>query len=183
MEPMSALTIAQFKSRIRLVVGLLVLAVIGVSTWSIVSERRDVIASAERQTAGYVRALAEHSESALAESDRVLRDTLHDLPLLNGNQRDVHDLLRREVSGSPQMGSMFMVDATGVMFNNSLEFPAKPISVADREYFRYYLSTPGADLFLSKPVMSRLVNRWRFNMMRPLNLPVSVSWTTTLPIK
>ncbi len=168
-------SITLFKSRIRLAVALLMAAVIAISTWHALSERHDIIATAERQSAGYARALAEHSESALAESDRILQDVLHDLRLKGGvAQYDRLELFRdlqREVGSSPQIGSLFLVDKSGEMFLNSIEFPAKQINVADREYFRYYLTTPGADLTLGRPVMSRLVNRWRFNLMRPLNEP------------
>jgi signal transduction histidine kinase len=34
-----------------------------------------------------------------------------------------------------------------------------------------YLNNPNAGFTIGKPVMSRLVSRWRFNLMRPLNQP------------
>lgn len=173
--PLSELTIAQFKTRVRCVVGMLLMAVVGISAWSIVSERKDVITAAERQAEGYARALAEHSESAFAESDRVLRDVLDDIRKEGGAERiDRHELfnvLQRQAGDSPQIGALFIVDKSGSMFINSMQFPSNPINVADRDYFRHYLTTPGADLTLCRPVMSRLVKRWRFNLMRPLNRP------------
>src|SRR6185369_4168984 len=87
------------------------------------------------------------------------------------DRRELFEILHRQVGDSPQMGALFIVDNSGSMFINSIQFPSKPINVTDRDYFRYYLNTPGADLSISRPVMSRLVNRWRFNMMRPLNRP------------
>ncbi|OGT99209.1 MAG: histidine kinase [Geobacteraceae bacterium GWB2_52_12] len=169
------LSIEKFKSRVRGTIALLVVAVIGISIWGIVSEYKTVITLAEQQAEGYVRALSEHSESAFAESDRVLRDVLHDLQKAGGikgeNHQQLFHELQRQVGNSPQIGSLFLVNKSGVMFLNSIEFPGKQISVADREYFRYYMATPGADLSISNPVMSRLVNRWRFNLMRPLNDP------------
>src|SRR6185369_12387746 len=87
------------------------------------------------------------------------------------DRRELFEILHRQVGDSPQMGALFIVDNSGSMFINSIQFPSKPIDVTDRDYFRYYLNTPGADLSISRPVMSRLVNRWRFNLMRPLNRP------------
>jgi two-component system cell cycle sensor histidine kinase/response regulator CckA len=169
------LTIDQFKSRVRLFVGFILMAVVCISAWSIVSERNEVLISAERQAAGYARALAEHSESAFAESDRVLQDLLDDINRDGGvervGRRELFQLLRRQAGDSPQIGSLFVVDKNGKLFCNSADFLFKPVNVADRDYFRYYLTTPGADLTISKPVMSRLVNRWRFNLIRPLNRP------------
>jgi two-component system cell cycle sensor histidine kinase/response regulator CckA len=170
-----SITIHLLKSRIKRFVGAILMTVICIAVWSIISQYNDAITFAERQTEGYARALAEHSESAFSESDRVLRDVLHDIGNRGGIERlDRHELfqiLRRQSEGSPQIGSLFLVDKTGTMFSNSLAFPGKQISVADRDYFRYYLTTPDADLFLSRPLLSRLVNRWRFNLMRPLNRP------------
>jgi PAS domain S-box-containing protein len=164
-------TIPQLKSRITRYVGGILFAVICLTVWSMFSQYRDTIAFAERQADGYARALAEHSESAFSESDRVLRDVLHDVKKDGGFDRIDHQelfqMLRRQSEGSPQIGSLFVVDKQGTMFINTLGFPAKQISVADRDYFKHYLTTPGADLTLSRPVMSRLVNRWRFNLMRP----------------
>jgi PAS domain S-box-containing protein len=150
-------------------------AVVCISAWSSVSERNEVITIAERQAAGYARALAEHSESAFGESDRLLRDLLDDINRDGGVERirskELYQLLRRQGGSSPQIGDLFVVDRRGVIIGNSVTFPFKPVNVADRDYFRYYLATPGVDLSISRPVMSRLVNRWRFNLMRPLNRP------------
>jgi PAS domain S-box-containing protein len=151
------------------------MAVIGISVWSMSSERRNIIVTAERQSAGYVQALAEHSESALGESDRVLIDVLKDFSRSGGiariERRQMYEIIHRQAEKSPQVGSLFVIDAKGEMIANSLEYPGKKINVADREYFRLYQSVPAVDLTISKPVMSRLVNRWRFNLIRPLNQP------------
>lgn len=171
----SNLSIEKLKSRVKITIALLVAAVIGIYGWSIFSQYKDVIKTAEHQAKGYVRALSEHSESAFAESDRVLRDVLHDLQRAGGIKKEKHlqlfQELQRQVGNSPQIGSLFIVDKSGTMFISSVDFPGKPISVSDRDYFHYYMTTPGADLSISKPVMSRLVKRWRFNLMRPLNDP------------
>ncbi|BDV42220.1 hypothetical protein GURASL_11430 [Geotalea uraniireducens] len=166
--------IGDLKRRIRIFVGLVLAAMVAISTWSIVVEYRHIIATAERQTAGYAQALSEHAESSFAEADRVARDVVYNVGLLGGverlGRRQLFDLLHRQGGGSPQIGTLFMVDQHGLMFINSQE-PSRQIRVADREYFRYYLNNPGTDLYLSKPVMSRLVHRWRFNLIRPLDPP------------
>lgn len=166
------LTVHQLKKRILLFVGAIVAAVIGISVWSLVSQYNETIAAAEQRATSYARVLAEHSESAFAESDRVLLDVLRDLRDKGGIERvdqyALYQLLNRQSQGAPQIGSIFLVDKHGTMRANSNKFPQPSISVADRDYFRHYLTTPGADLIISKPVMSRLVARWRFNLLRPL---------------
>lgn len=165
-------TIPQLKSRIMRFVAGIVTAVLCISAWSMYAEYLAIVAFAERQAAGYVRALAEHSESAFAESDRMLRDSLHELKREGGFERvaphNLFELLLRESEGSTQVGAMFIADKNGTMLANSNQFPQPAINISDRDYFRHYLATPGADLTISKPVMSRLVNRWRFNLIRPI---------------
>ena len=167
------LGIHQLKRRILLFVGGILAAAIGISVWSIVSQYNDVITAAEQRAAAYARVLAEHSESAFAESDRVLLDVLRDLREKGGieriDQQALHQLLRRQSQGAPQIGSIFIADKDGAMRANSNHFPQKQINVADRDYFLHYLTTSDAGLTISRPVMSRLVGRWRFNLLRPLN--------------
>ncbi len=165
-------TIPQLKSQIKRFVGGILAAVIFISVWSMYVQYRDTIAFAERQAEDYVRALAEHSESAFSEADRIMRDSLHDLKLEGGvdriDRRALFQLLQREAEGAPQVGTIFIADKEGNMLANASSFPQKPINVADRDYFQHYLTTLGADLTISKPLLSRLVARWRFNLIRPL---------------
>jgi len=167
------LSIDQIKYRVRLIVGLILFAVIGISAWSIVSERNNALDAAEKMAGGYARALAEHSDSAFSEADGMLRALLEDIRRSGGQERADRAVLLREMrrqSGSaPQIGAMFVVDGKGVMRLNSGPSPYKQIDVADRDYFRHYLATPGLQLSFGKPVLSRMVNRWRFNLMRPLS--------------
>lgn len=166
------LTVSQLKKRILLFVGIVLVTVIAGSGWSIVNQYNDAITAAEQRAASFSRLLAEHSESAFAESDRVLKDVLHEIRTAGGidryDQHTLYRLLVRQSSGAPQIGAVFIADQDGIMLANSNQFPQKPINVSDRDYFQHYLHTPGADLTVSRPVLSRLVNRWRFNLMRPL---------------
>ena len=168
-------SIDQIKSRIRIIVGLILFAVIGISAWSLVSERRNVILAAERLAEGYSRALAEHSKSAFSEADGMLRVLQQEIRREGGlgrvDRAALLEEMRRQVGISPQIGALFVVDGKGIMRLNSGESGYQQISVADRDYFRHYLNTPGLQFSLGNPVMSRLVKRWRFNLMRPLNLP------------
>jgi two-component system, cell cycle sensor histidine kinase and response regulator CckA len=165
----------KIKSRIRWVVGLVLLSVSALSVWSIVSERANVIDAAEKLAGGYARALAEHSESAFSEADSMLRVLQRDIQRSGGLERVDRSALLREmrsqIGTAPQIGSLFLVDPTGELSLNSGSFPDQKISIADRDYFRNYLKEPGLQLSFSKPVLSRLVSRWRFNLMRPLQRP------------
>lgn len=165
-------TIPQLKSRVKRYVGGILVAVVCISSWSLYIQYNDAVTFAEQQAEGYARALAEHSESAFAEADRILLDTIHHLKQDGGIAKvdppALFTLLQRNAESTPQLGTLFIADKNGTMLANSTTFPQQPINVADRDYFRHYLKTPGADFTISRPVMSRLVSRWRFNLMRPL---------------
>ncbi len=169
---MLELGVARFKQRIRLAVALLLLSVVALSVWKGVTEYRHIISDAERTTAGFAKALSEHAESALAESDRVLRDIIHDMSQRGAvetiDKRELFDLITRQSKGSPQIGMVFLVNHSGRLYLNTNGFPSKEVDVADREYFKKYISHPETELYLSNPLVSRLVNRWRFNLIRPI---------------
>jgi len=169
-------TIQRIKSKLRLFVGFTIASVVALSVWETYTGHNETIILAERQSADYARALAEHTESAFAEADGVLREVIHDFTLKQNIETIdpltlYQDLLRLSANSS-QVGALFLVNRNGVMFTNTQEeFPPRKISVADRDYFRNYLNHPDKNFTIGKPVMSRLVNRWRFNLMRPLNQP------------
>lgn len=169
---MSQPSIARLKQRIRLAVAVLLLSVMALSIWKGVTEYRQIIADAERTTAGFAKALSEHAESALAESDRVLKDIIHDIsrrgPVGSIGERDLFELITRQSVGSPQIGMVFLVDRSGRLYLNSTGLTSKDVDVADREYFNQYLFHPETDLYLSNPLVSRLAGRWRFNLVRPI---------------
>ena len=172
---MNDLSINQIKSRVKLTVGLILIAVIGIFAWSVVSERGNVLAAAEKIAQGYSRALAENSDSAFSEADGVLRVLRQDIRQSGGVERahpaELLQKMQLLIGLAPQMGVLFAVDRKGEMRVNSGKSPFTRLSVADRDYFRRYLNTPGLQLSFGTPLLSRLSNRLRFNMMRPLAAP------------
>lgn len=174
---MTESTIHKIKSNLRFFVGVTITAVIALSVWDIFTGRSETLSLAERQSADYARALAEHTDSAFAEADGVLREVVHDISLNIKNVDKIDSLtqyneLQRLSAYSPQVGALFLVDKSGAMVTNTqVDYPPRKISIADRDYFQNYLNNPDVDFTIGKPVMSRLVNRWRFNLMRPLNQP------------
>lgn len=169
---MTLFTIQKIKTKLRLFVSITLIAVITLSVWDIYTGRNEALTLAERQSADYARILAEHTESAFAETNGMLREIVYDLTHKNIDPLALYQELQRQRESTLQVGALFLVNRNGEMYTNTQEpFPSRIISVADRDYFKYYLSHPQADLTIGNPVMSRLVKRWRFNLMMPLNKP------------
>lgn len=169
---MSQIEIKQVKNRILIAILLIIATFIFMFVYELFEQRHNIIKNAERQTAGFAKALSQHAERTFAETERVTRDTLHDIHLAGEADeiypKTLYDIMKFQTEGSPQIGDMFIVDEKGKMFNNTATYPPKMIDVSDRDYFKFYASTPNAGVTLGTPVKSRLVGRWRFNLMRPL---------------
>lgn len=171
---MSDTTMKLFKRRITILFAVVLSCVLILSAWSIWTERNHLLSDAERTTLGFAKALSEHAESSLAESDRILQDIIHDLSVelaSKPDKRELFDMIKRLSGGSPQVGMAFFVNRHGQLYLNSNEYPPKQVYVGDREYFQQYKNKPETELYISNPLFSRLVSRWRFNLMRPVRNP------------
>lgn len=160
------------KRKIRIFVATVAFAVAAISIGNFAAGYRQTLKTAERTTAGNARALSEHAESAIAESDLVLNDIIHELSLHETadriDQQKLYEIITRNSKGAPQIGMVFLVNRDGELFINSSKFPSKKVNVADREYFQFFLQHAEAELYLSNPLFSRLTAQWRFNLVRPL---------------
>ena len=153
-------------------VSSLILMIVIYSAWSISSSSRMVLQAGERQATGYAKALSEHVERAFSEADGVLTDTIEDIKATaekpHFDPLDMHLALKRHAEGVPQIGSLILVDGNGNLKVNSLSDGQLNINVADRDYFRFHKENPGKGLFISRPFKSRVVDKWRFTLSRPL---------------
>ncbi|MBN9421368.1 MAG: EAL domain-containing protein [Candidatus Accumulibacter sp.] len=61
-----------------------------------------------------------------------------------------------------------IIDAGGNLVYSNLEQPAKPVSLADREHFRVHRERGSDRLFVSKPVLGRVSQRWSIQFTRPI---------------
>ena len=169
---MQQVTLSKVRQRIVAIVVLLMVAVIGTMGWSLWSEYRTHIKSAEQKARTYARALAEHAERTFDEGGRLVADTINEINLSGGisalSDRQLHDLLHRKVQSSSPYGSLVVVNQSGLLYAHSLEFPMKTANVADRDYFIFHRDNPAQGMFISRPLKSRVNNRWRITISRPL---------------
>jgi signal transduction histidine kinase len=153
-------------------VSVLLVGLIFYSFQSITADHARTLAVAEQETRSYAAALHEHADRAFGEADRALATVAESINARGGlkavGERELHDLLLANARNAPQIGSIFVVDRTGAMPANSLQFPMKPVNVADRDYFTFHQSNPDRGIYISSPFKGRVVNKWRFTMSQPL---------------
>lgn len=61
-----------------------------------------------------------------------------------------------------------VIDQNGRLIFSSLEQPAKPVDLSDREHFRIHRTRSVDQLFISKPLLGRVSGRWSIQFTRPL---------------
>jgi len=82
---------------------------------------------------------------------------------------ETFQMLRDRVSGLPQIDVASIVAVNGDVINFSRTFPAPPINLADRDYFREEAANAKLGVFISAPVRNRGTGAWTFYISRRLN--------------
>ncbi len=143
--------------------------------WQSVREYGATIDAANRQLLGNARALSEHAAQILDQTDRTIRSICQGIEQRGGNRKipelQLHQLMKLQTEGLRQIGTVMTADAAGISVATGLNYPHKPVSVAERDYFRYHQTTPDGGLHLGRPVISKLINRMIFTLSRRITQP------------
>lgn len=127
------------------------------------------VARAEREVANLGHILAEQTARAVEGVGLIVRGTEYRLRegRASGTLMDgwsIHNLLYARITGVPQVHVLSQIDAGGVHRHSSAEFPVRPIALGDREYFTQQRESSADHLLISKPVRSRLDDKWLLPM-------------------
>ena len=104
-------------------------------------------------------------QSVVDEADRQMADTGRiDALALNR-------FLTRLQSRLPEVDSLRIADAAGIVRYGTGVTGDAPVSVADREYFLRQRDHPGNALVIASPLVTRIDQKWAIPMSRRLNQP------------
>jgi two-component system, NtrC family, sensor kinase len=154
-----------------LVVPALLLAIFSfVSYRSTLSEASERLERAARITEEVAARVAETNDVIWGFVDSATR------PLTNQQvaerQRNLHEDLRNLTSRLQQIQSVWIWDESGRPLASSvLPVPPATLSVADRAYFRWAMTTRGGDWFISEPLLSRITGEPFFDFSRRRETP------------
>lgn len=98
------------------------------------------------------------------EIERQYRGSGMDSSAMNG-------YLARQLARIPEMDSLRMADARGDIIYGADPAAGKMVNVADRDYFTIHRHNPNAGLYISKPLISRLSQKWLVVVTRRINRP------------
>ncbi|HEY1491641.1 MAG TPA: ATP-binding protein, partial [Steroidobacteraceae bacterium] len=159
--------------RIRFI--LVVVAVCGAvwlsALFDAVRDRRLTLAEAERQNDNVAGALAEQAARALQATDLILKQAVlmdPDAPGAPADRAGLAELLRRYMSGVPQVRNLFLFDpARGLRVSSAPATSGNP-DLSDRAYYTEQRTNPDLGLFVSEPFISRVTGEPTFVLSRRL---------------
>ena len=161
--------------RLRLV---LIVAAVCAAVWlstlfETLHDRETTLALAERQHDNVAGALAEQAARALQTTDLILRQAMLLDPDASGSpqSRDtIPDLLRRHMSGVPQVRNLFLFDPARQLHLSTAPTGANS-DLSDRSYYRAHVDRTDLGLYVSEPFISRATGEPTFALSRRLPGP------------
>jgi PAS domain S-box-containing protein len=119
------------------------------------------------QIENLVRAFAEEVKSSVSTVDIALID-LRDAWLTNQNNFAAA-VQRRQAYFPKDVGfQVAIINANGVLTFSSTDPRSKPMDLSDREHFQVHRDQSTDRLFISKPIIGRVSQRWTVQFTRPL---------------
>jgi two-component system, NarL family, sensor histidine kinase BarA len=138
------------------------------ATTEIANEQRRAESDAVRDAESFARAYAEQTTRTFRAADQATRFLKYQA---ERNNREFN--LQESVAAGtlPNDISVLysLVDANGDVYASSQAF--KPTNLADREHFRVHTKQDSGKLFVSKPVLGRVSNKWSIQISRRINAP------------
>lgn len=133
----------------------------------IAKERRLALIQGQAQAADIAGLLNDHLHQTIRRLDQALlhlrREYAADpdwfIEKAAGWQRSVYADLAFQIS---------VVDADGKLLFSNLAKTKDPVDLSDREHFRVHRERRGDELFISKPVLGRVSQKWSVQFTRPI---------------
>ncbi|MFC7473626.1 response regulator [Dankookia sp. GCM10030260] len=158
-----------------ILLALLILAGAAFGLWR---ARDAAIEDWKQRAAGFTTILAEHAGQTIRAADLVLRliqrevdearlDTPDQLRARLGTQ-EFWELLRGSIGGAPQIDVATVIAPNGDIVNFTRSWPAPPINLADRDYFRAAIQPGFEGVTVSVPVPNRGTGTTVFYLARQL---------------
>ncbi|MBV8784237.1 MAG: response regulator [Gammaproteobacteria bacterium] len=156
--------------RARLILAVLSVCLVlwAAAIFEAVQDRRAALRAAQRQHENIAGALAEQAARALQATDLILGQAIlldPDAPGASVSREQVPDLLRRHMSGVPQVRNLFLFDPGRDLHLSSAHVS---LDLSDRTYFIVQREDPRRGLFISEPFRSRLSGDPTFVLSRRL---------------
>ncbi len=129
--------------------------------------RQRAMQEAVRDASNFARLIEEHTVRTLQAADQALQFIRHQY-LENGARLALRPLVDKGVIPGDIINLYSIVGADGNLILASK--PSQAVSLADREHIRIHMGQQDVGLFISKPVMGRITQRWSIQLTRRIPL-------------
>ena len=148
-------------------------AYVSVEAFHIVQHRTYVLADGEKDNANLANSLMQQAELTFRTADALLLSTvfrLENRPFPTEERELSSALFAEQIRESPQLATMGIIDADGIMVASALELPPGA-NFSDREYFIHHQATADRAIFIAPPVKGRATGSWIIPVSRRFNRP------------
>lgn len=126
-------------------------------------ERADAVSDAVRQNSNLALALEEHTMRTLRTVDQALVQVAREYRV-HGMQLSIKELVEQGTIDERLFHNLGVVDEDGALALSKVDI--YEISVSDREYFREHQQKHSPVMFIGKPLLGRITNKWSIHMSR-----------------
>jgi diguanylate cyclase (GGDEF)-like protein len=177
------LALSRINRRLILVGAILVVAIGGLTSWLIVSQRITDLTQSQQVASNLAQVLGEQTSRTLQPVDLTLReiqgwlttqgveraDTPDGPDAKGAGSKAMFDLLFERVKDLPQVDALIVLGPDGKLMNISRGFPPAAVNASDRDYFLYLSTHDDHGLFISAPAKSYTSGKWTVYFARRLN--------------
>lgn len=135
--------------------------------YELAEERSGAVQQAQRNLGNLTRAFAEHTTKTIEGADQAVRYVRNEY-LERGAAFDVGAFLARGVVG-PEYHLVSIIGANGLVSHSTQPF--QRVDLRDREHFKVHAQGGVDKLFISRPVLGRVSNKWSIQLTRSINAP------------
>jgi signal transduction histidine kinase len=146
--------------------GVLLLAVWFITTREIASEHKRIIADAAQDAEHLAGAYEEHTLRTILAADQSVLFLKHQYEHRQGAFQ-LSQYVDSGVLAKDIFNLYSVVDASGFVADSTQPFSR--VNLSDREHIRVHATNPNSGLFISKPVLGRVSNKWSMQITRRLN--------------
>jgi signal transduction histidine kinase len=147
-------------------VALVLMLMWGFAAYRLLEDFQNFRASEIRAQENLTEAFAEHALRTFGEADQVTRFVRNEY-LEHRAAFNLHAPEYRDFASSNVYSLAAVIVADGELFTSTV--PSAPMSLSDRDHFRWHKDHEGDELYISKPVLGRVSKRWSIQVTRRIS--------------
>ncbi len=144
--------------------ALTMIALPGAVAWSSWHDYQRALNNLETQTLSLARLLQEHALRSISSAALVMQNLAEDISYAGGiasiDEFHEHNRFKEKTRFTPHIRTIIAINAQGILQIHDLEFPVRPIDLADREYFIAHKANPDKHGRIGLPLVSRTDDKW-----------------------